>query len=757
MPRASVSEVGVRVMLLSRAALVASYRPKVDALARRPDVELTVVVPPRWKEPDRVQELEPGPTPGYDLVVERLAVNGSFHLHWYPRLGRRLRTVRPDVLYVEEEPYNVATWHATRLASRLGIRTVCFTWQNIAPRYPPPFTALERATLRRVDHLACGSAESVAVWRAKGFTGSTSVVQSGVDLDTWAPPATQRPPRPFTVGYVGRLVEAKGVDGLVRAFAAAALPADARLLLAGDGAARDTLEAEARELGVAGRTEFRAWTPSAAMPALMHELDVLVLPSRTRPEWKEQFGRVLVEAMASGVVVVGSDSGAIPDVIGDAGLVVPEGDDRALADTLEELASDEALRRDLARRGRARAVARFSHERIAAQTLDACRAATRRRPRVTVVAHEVHDDGGMEAAMAQLVRRATCDYDVTVVTSRLAPDLRARVRWRRVRIPPAPVVLRILAFALQAAPVVDREPADVVHTLGALVPNRADLATVAYCHAGVPADVRTTDAGDTTARRVNARLAHRVSVAAERWCYRPARLRRAAAVSRGVAGEFAAAYPGIPVSITPNGVDLVRFAPDPAVRHEVRRDAGVATDDVVVLFVGGDWVRKGLAVAIGAVGRLARTGAPVRLWVVGRGDEDRYRALAAEEGVADRVTFFGFRPDRERFFRGADVFTLPSAYETFCIAAFEAAAAELPIVMTPVNDVGALVRDGTGGALVERNPDVLAAALAPFVSDPVFRNADGRAARARVQRYTWDASTASVLDLYRELLEVREP
>jgi glycosyltransferase involved in cell wall biosynthesis len=739
-------------MLLSRAALVASYRPKLDALARMPGVELTVVVPPRWKEPDRVQALEPGPTPGYDLVVEPLALNGSFHAHFYPRLSRRLRAVRPDVLYVEEEPYNLATWHATRLAARLGIRTVCFTWQNIERRYPLPFRALERATLRRVDHLACGSEASVAVWRAKGYAGSTSVVQSGIDPDTWTPPPTGAPARPFTVGYVGRVVEAKGVDGLVRAFAAARLPADARLLLAGDGAARAHVGSEVRRRGIEARTELRPWTPSAAMPALMHELDVLVLPSLTRPHWKEQFGRVLVEAMASGVVVVGSDSGAIPDVIGDAGLVVPEGDDRALTAALERVAGDDALRADLARRGRARAVDRYSHERIARQTLDACRAATCRRARVTIAAHEVHDDGGMEAAMAHLVRHATAAYDVTVVTARLDPDLRPGVRWRRVRIPAAPVVVRILAFALQAAPMIRAERADVVHTLGALVPNRADLATVQYCHAGVPVDART--AGDAlgAARRLHTHVAHRVSLAAERWCYRPSRLRRAAAVSPGVADEFAAAYPGIPVSITPNGVDLERFAPDAAVRAQVRAEAGVGPDDVVVLFVGGDWVRKGLAVAITAVGRLARAGAPVHLWVVGRGDVDHYRALATEQGVADRVTFLGFRRDRERFFRGADVFTLPTVYETFCIVAFEAAAAELPIVMTRVNDVGALVRDGTGGVLVDRDPDALADALATLVADPARRAADGRAARARAEHYTWDASAASVLDLYRELV-----
>jgi glycosyltransferase involved in cell wall biosynthesis len=115
------------------------------------------------------------------------------------------------------------------------------------------------------------------------------------------------------------------------------------------------------------------------------------------------------------------------------------------------------------------------------------------------------------------------------------------------------------------------------------------------------------------------------------------------------------------------------------------------------------------------------------------------------------VTFFGFRRDRERLFQGADVFVLPSAYETFCLAAFEAAAAELPVVVTRVNHVGALVRDGSGGAIVARDAGAVADALLPLVTDPRRRASDGRAARARVQQYTWDASAASVLALYREL------
>jgi glycosyltransferase involved in cell wall biosynthesis len=97
---------------------------------------------------------------------------------------------------------------------------------------------------------------------------------------------------------------------------------------------------------------------------------------------------------------------------------------------------------------------------------------------------------------------------------------------------------------------------------------------------------------------------------------------------------------------------------------------------------------------------------------------------------------------------------MPSRSETFCIAAFEAAAAGLPLVMTDVGDVGALVRDGSGGRLVDADVDELVDALQDYVGDTDRRIADGEAARARASAYTWDASATSVVAVYRELLDI---
>lgn len=357
----------MRVLMVSKACLVGPYQKKLEELARLPGMDLTVVVPPYWRDAGGVIELERQHTDGYELVVERLALNGNYHLHFYPGLGKQVRRTQPDVVHIDEEPYNTATAHALWLARRAGARSLFFSWQNIERRYPAPFRQMEQWVLRNVDGGIAGSTESAAVWRAKGYAGPLAVIpQFGVDPEIYVPQSVPRAPG-FTVGYVGRLVEEKGVDLLLAALAG--LEGDWQTSIAGTGPAAPDLEALARELGISERVRFEGQIPPSQMPAHYRRLDVLVLPSRTRPNWKEQFGRVLVEAMACGVSVAGSDSGEIPHVIGDAGLVFPEDKVDALRQCLLQLQQPEQ-RAEFAQRGRQRVLDRYTQAQVAARTYE---------------------------------------------------------------------------------------------------------------------------------------------------------------------------------------------------------------------------------------------------------------------------------------------------------------------------------------------------------------------------------------------------
>ncbi len=363
----------MRIVMLSKACVVGTYQRKLEEMARLPGVDLTLIVPPSWRDPSGELRLERAHVEGYRMLVEPIRFNGQFHLYYFPTLARRLNEIRPEIVHIDEEPYNAATWHALWLSRRIQARTLFFSWQNIRRGYPLPFAVGERWALRRVDYAIAGTSSAADVWRAKGYRGPLAVIpQFGIDPAIFSPAERRASGRGFVIGYVGRLVPEKGLDLLIRALAQ--LEGVWRLEVIGQGPERESLERLARSLNLADRIGFTEHAPSTRMPAFYRELDALVVPSKTLPNWKEQFGRVIVEAMGCGVPVIGSDSGAIPDVMGDRGLLFPEGDIAALADRLRAVMSDPVLREQLAVRGREYALERFTHAQVASQTVAVYRA-----------------------------------------------------------------------------------------------------------------------------------------------------------------------------------------------------------------------------------------------------------------------------------------------------------------------------------------------------------------------------------------------
>ncbi len=354
----------MRVVMLCKACVVGIYQRKLEEIARR-GVELTVAVPPSWRDRRGESSLERLHTEGYDLRVTPIRWNGNYHLYHFVGLRRLLDEIRPDLVHVDEEPYNLATYLGIRRAESVGAASLFFTWQNIRRGYPPPFSWFERFAYRRAVAIA-GTEEAAEVLRAKGYRGKMAVIpQFGVDPEIFSP--APRHGGGFVIGYAGGLLPEKGVDLLLEA--AAGLPGEWEIRLLGAGGARESLAGLARRLGIADRVRFLGRFPSHRMPEFYRGLDVLALPSRTTPGWKEQFGRVLVEAMSCGIPVIGSDSGAIPSVIGDAGLLFPEGDVEALRRRLLELMEEAGLRERLAAAGRQRVLERFTQAAVAEATV----------------------------------------------------------------------------------------------------------------------------------------------------------------------------------------------------------------------------------------------------------------------------------------------------------------------------------------------------------------------------------------------------
>ena len=360
----------ISVLTIAHNAVAASNRRRDEALRALPEVETTLLTPRWWFEEGRRIEV----SPASPWRVGRTAFTGNGTRYVYlSGLVNAIRAARPDVIDLFEEPFSLVALQTLLLRDLLVPRAalVFYSAVNVVREWRGPYRAIERLVLSRADGAHAPNADVPRILASKGFRGPSAVVPLGVDVDRFARasaldlPGVGRP----RIGFIGRLEPVKGLDVLLDAFAR--LQTNASLAIVGDGSLRAHLDAR-----VPPRAHVLPSVPFEQVPSMLKAFDVLVLPSITiLPLHREQFGRVLVEAMAAGVPVVGSDSGAIPEVIGDAGLVVPERDPRALANALDRVLVDADLRTRLVEQGRQRVARQYGWPIVAVQTLDLFREA----------------------------------------------------------------------------------------------------------------------------------------------------------------------------------------------------------------------------------------------------------------------------------------------------------------------------------------------------------------------------------------------
>jgi glycosyltransferase involved in cell wall biosynthesis len=346
-----------RLLVVSHPAVLSVNQLIYGELARR-GWRVDLVVPRRWRSEYSKRPIIPAALPGLEGALHPVPVllSGRPQRHVYVTRCRALaRRLAPAVAFLEAEPYALAAtqWH--RALSRLGIPFGVQAYENIDRPLPGPVRRLRSHVLDDAAFVAARSETAGRLVRAWGARGEVGLAPPAVPGWQEIPPA--RAGRPFTVGFAGRLIPSKGLEDLLAAVRR--LQAPVELLLIGNGELRERLDgaeipgAQVRVLGGLSHEQ---------MAEGYSQLDVLVLPSHTTPTWKEQFGRVIIEALWCGVPVVGSNSGEIPWLIGltGGGLVFEEGDVAGLAAALEKLRGEPELRASLAHAGRASVERRFT-------------------------------------------------------------------------------------------------------------------------------------------------------------------------------------------------------------------------------------------------------------------------------------------------------------------------------------------------------------------------------------------------------------
>lgn len=362
-----------------------AYHRKIELLADAPDVEiLHVTVAGYGRESGRYASASG--VRSYQVQTfpaHYLGHDGDPHRSylWPPHFA--MRRFRPHIVHAESDVETLGTAQVAMARLALARRSplVLYSWQNILRRRKLPVRLLAKFNMAAADHIVCSSQEADDVLRRQGFGAQSSIMPLvGVDTRYFFPhpvPALRHtlglsgPEGGLVIGFGGRLVAEKGVDTLLHAFAH--IDVQSRLVLIGDGPEADRLRALAHTLGVADRLSIVGSVSYDEVGEYMNALDILVLPSRTLPHWKEQFGRVLVEAMGCRIAVVGSDSGAIPEVIGNPAMIFPEGDALALARILSRLIAEPEFRHATAEQGFQRVQTHFTVERITQKLLSVWR------------------------------------------------------------------------------------------------------------------------------------------------------------------------------------------------------------------------------------------------------------------------------------------------------------------------------------------------------------------------------------------------
>lgn len=374
----------MRVLAISHSCVIDVNQELFVEMAALPDVELELVVPAVWKSEYSGESIVPRLLDRVDFPVHLLPVwaPGHVSLHCYRRLpAARFRKFQPDVILCSEEPWSLSGFQAVRLSQSLKCPYVFQTNQNICKRYPPPFAWIEQLAYRSAAHALAYSEGARQVMIQKGLKRPSSVVPYGIDLSLFYPDESTDLRRSLklgaslVIGYMGRITKEKGLDTLIEALGLIVRRCpdiDCKVLLVGSGNEENALREQARQLRLEDRVIFSGPISHDKAGEYLRCMDVFVLPSRTTPAWKEQFGRVIIEALACGIPVVGSDSGEIPHLIRrtNGGMVFKEGEPDDLAISLLALLHDGEKRSDLGLRGSEAVRQNYTHKVVARKLRD---------------------------------------------------------------------------------------------------------------------------------------------------------------------------------------------------------------------------------------------------------------------------------------------------------------------------------------------------------------------------------------------------
>ena len=358
----------MKILYASHTYTVRANQAKIAALARLPGVEIALVTPHAWRGPlykNRTDLFDSHNFPNVRHYVLRSAFIGKESAYvFHPSIFSIIKKFQPDIVHVEQGSYAISyaqiLWGLQRYAA--NSRAIFFTWWNLPYELLGLKQKLENFNFQHSAAAVAGNLKAKLILEQRGFARPVHVLpQLGIDIPSSIIPKSSN--GTFRIGYAGRISEEKGVLDLVSAAAKMEHRERSELYFVGAGGELERVKQDARANNL--RFVHHDAVRNELLPEHLSKMDVLVLPSRSTKAWVEQFGHILLEAMAAGVPVIGSSSGEIPNVIGNAGIIFREGDTAELAGALDRLCSHPEERIGFSERGAKRIEEHYTHDRIA--------------------------------------------------------------------------------------------------------------------------------------------------------------------------------------------------------------------------------------------------------------------------------------------------------------------------------------------------------------------------------------------------------
>lgn len=378
------------------------------------------------------------------------------------------------------------------------------------------------------------------------------------------------------------------------------------------------------------------------------------------------------------------------------------------------------------------------------------------KQKLAIVAHTINNRGGMDLHLSELIKRTRNDYNITVITTEFSnkyPD----VKFIKIPIPKKPAILRSVLFTIIVSIILLFKKFDLVHSTGAIVLNRVDISTVHFCHRAYSIQ----GTGDrhkyslSFAHKINTWLHANFAMMMEDICYKHKHIPCLVAVSEHVKKELLENFDYLDdeVVVIYNGVDTAIFKSIPEVeKRKLKNQIGIPEAAIVFAFIGGDWSRKGLRLLLDAFeGFIGKHPSVIaRILVVGEGDKKVIQNGLSEK-VKEKVIFQGFHEDPSIYYKMSDIFVLPSSYETFSIAALEAGACGLPVIMTKVGISDIVAEDNVTGYTVSRDKESIQNALEKIAMDELLRHRMSVEVLSRSEKITWDKTYDQFKVCYQKL------